>query len=367
MSLKNANCILCVLQPIIFFGSLSGYCCVSSLGHHKQTKRSNISIQISKTKVFLTVSSIAITLYYLLNQIWIACNIKYTSADEFIVLLNEILSCLGDISVKIYFLIKTGDKIQTLLTYQSTFINNRSDEINECISIEDIKSARKLQFLYIFITFSVLSIYAGIFWNYADATQNVKAIVDLQILYSNMIVVFQINCELILIYLLFYKMHREIIKVLARKLTRPRNAENVLTPIIFVSRRTQQDVRDDYQQNYLSRDLRRLRQFHITATKHFKILNRYFNTSLADWCSFVSVILMINSYIIVTSCLNTVTANATIVISSAARFIVYSSTLVVFLFHAQHIMDVVSVFKFIFAKLAPNKIYGRDKSAYELK
>lgn len=347
MNLKTKNCILCIMQPIVLFGSLSGYCCISSLGHHRDMRASDISLQVSKTKVALTVTFIALTLYYLLTHMWLMFNMKEFSADASIILLNEILSCLGDLSVKVYFLVKTGDKVQMLLTFQST-LNNPFQEASSCISAADIKYAKKRQFLFICIAFISLAIYVvvvGIFWDYEDLIQNqsMRVLVDLLMIYFNVTTISQINSELILIHLLFHKLSKGLIKVLTRKLTQTRSGANILTPISFVSRLTLRDVRNSYEQHCVSRDLQRLRYFHATAIKNFKVFNGYFNTSLVNWCSFVSVILMINSYIIVTSCLNPIEASATIVISSIARFIVYFSTMSMLLFHAQHIVDVVSV------------------------
>lgn len=345
----TSNCVLCIIQPIILFGSLSGYCCVSSLGHHKNMRASDISIKISRTKVALTIAFTSLTLYYFMIHVWLMLSMKEFSADAFVILLNEILSCLGDLSVKSYFLVKTGDKIQMLLMFQST-LDNPFQETSSYITAADIKYAKKRQFLYICITLFALAVYVvvvGMFWDYGDLMQkqSMRVLVDLLMIYFNMTTISQINSELILIYLLFHKLSKGLVKVLARKSTHTRSAANILTPISFVSKHTLRDVRNAYKQHCVSRDLQRLRYFHTTAVKNFRCFNRYFNTSLVNWCSFVSVILMINSYIIVTSCLNPLEASVTIVISSIARFMIYFSAMSMLLFHAQHIVDVVSVMR----------------------
>lgn len=333
------------MQPIIVFGSLSGYYCISSFGHrHSDRLLDTAKYQISKTKVILTMICVIIIFYHLLNYLWKLFNMKEFSADKFVILLNEILCCSGDLSVKIYFLVKTGDKLQMLLTYQSTF-NNPSQETNGCITAADVKYAKKLQFLNICIACCILATYVTIaymFSEHLDLKHITRIVIDLIILYANMVTAFQINSEFILIYLLFHKLRTGLIKVLSVKSTNSRNAENVLTPISFVSRLTSTHVRQAYKQHHVFRNLQRLRHFHIIAMKNFKILNRYFSASLVNWCSFVSVILMVNSYIIVTSCLNSVEASATIVISAVARSTIYISSMSLLFFHVQCIVDVVS-------------------------
>lgn len=346
MTSKRKSCILCIMQPILFFGSLSGYYCISSFRHHHSKSLSeNSAYHVSKTKVALTMSCIMVTLYYLLNHLWIMLNMREFSADTFVTVLNEILCCLGDLSVKAYFLLKTGDKLQMLLSYQSTF-NSPSKETSGCITADDIKYARRLQFLNIYIACCLLFVYLVIvyaFSKHTDVMHNMRIVIDLLIFYANMVTTSQINSELTFIYLLFCKLRSGLIKVLSARSTNPAAIEGFLTPISFVSKLTSSDIRQAYRQHCVSRSLHRLRHFHLIAMKDFRLLNSYFSSSLVNWCSFVSVILMINSYIIVASCLNSVETSATTVISAVARFTVYVSTLAVFFFQVQYIVDVVSI------------------------
>lgn len=346
MTSRNEYCILCIMHPIIIFGSLSGYYCISSFGHHhNESISATNSFRISKTKTMLTVLCIIILFYHLLHHTWLIFNMTKFSADTFVILLNEVLSCFGDLFVKIYFLVKTGNKLQMLSSYQTT-LNHPSQETSGCITDAEIKYARKLQFINICAACCLLTIYLLIVYKYAeemDLMHIIKLVTDLIILYATMVVAFQISGEIIIIYLLFYKLRSRLTKALSNRVASTRIAENVLTPISFVSKVTSRDVKQAYKQRYISKNLQRLRYFHTITMKNFKIFSSYFNSSFVNWCSFLSVILMINSYIIVTSCLNSVEASATTVISAVARFTVYISTMSLFFFHVQCIVDIVSI------------------------
>lgn len=290
------------------------------------------------------MSCVIIIVYYLFNHIWIMFNMKEFSADMFVILLNEVLCSLSELIVKIYFLLKTGDKLETLLSYHST-LNSPLNETSGCIKPADVTYARRLQIINICIACCILAVYLAIAYSFSEQTDlmhNMHIIIDLIILYANLVATFQINSELIFIYLLFYKLRGGLVKALSARLTNTRNAENVLTPISFVSKLTSTDIKQTYKQHYVSKSLQRLKYFHTITMKNFTILNRYFGSSLVNWCSLLSVILMINSYIIVTSCLNSVETNATTVISAVARFTIYVSTISVFFYHVQCIGDVVS-------------------------
>lgn len=344
--LKSSICILCLLSPITVLGSFSGYCCISVHRHHR-TKSPRLIFAISKIRIVLTVLSSLATVYYFFNRTKAAFDLTEFNPNVIISLLNEIVFCFGDSMLKLYFLLKTGEKVKMFVTYQSVANQSASNETYNTRSNTDksIQAAKFLQYLNICTTLIVLLAYAivWVLFNDSGVIHSIKLYIDLILLYDVMAMVFQISSESVLVNIMFRKLHKGLVKaLLKRRNTLKNTTEGEITPLSLVSKRTSGCVRHCCRQCGVPKDLQRLRFYHIAVMKCFKTLKNHLGVGAVLWCSFASILLMMNSYIIITSCLDYNAANTAVIVSCALKFLVSFSGLWVLLFNIQSVANVVS-------------------------